>query len=115
MIVKEHIKIIPAREEKTYTYHGQCPVCGFEQIYQYKSDQLDKECSECRHKREAKEKEEFLIKYIGSTVLSIIGNHTIIVKATDKKVYKLWFYHDENDNDALNISEIHEGNAEWFL
>lgn len=112
---EETVRIIPEKKEVTTKYYGNCPECGFEQIYNYKSGNLDKECSECKQKREKKEYQECLNNYIDAKVLSISkDNSNIIIKTKDNRVYELWFYRDEDGGAELNISELYEGNAEWF-
>lgn len=120
MEIKEHIKIIPERKEVTYTYHGKCPICGFEQNMNWNSPSLDEECSECKQKRQAKGKQEFLDTYIDATVLKIENDNRIIIKTKNGKVYELYnladYYegHCKGCTRRWEIYEIHEGNAEWF-
>jgi len=112
---EETVRVIPERKETVVTYYGNCPECRSEQIYNYESEKLDKECSGCKQKRKKKEYQECLNNYIGSIVLSINkDNSNVIIKAKNSKVYELWFYRSEDGDPELNISELYEGNAEWF-
>lgn len=103
MEIKEHKKVIPAYEEITYTYHGKCPVCGFEQNMTWNSPSLDKECSECKQKRETIERHHFFDNCIDATVIKYDdSNDGIILKLKDNRVYELtgdWCVNELHDND----------------
>lgn len=111
---EEHINIIPERKEVTITYYGNCPECNKEQISKSTSN-IDVICSECSLKKQQATHKMFLDNFIGSELIGIVNDSTIIIKTKDKKVYELWFHRDEDNNSELDISEIHSGNAEWFL